>query len=131
MAALLATTAADKGRRTPVVVRTTPALSCRGVPRILRFRVTGATIAAEGSDMTQPTPNQAPTADCLSCARSTAPGTRLFSSRKPGVDKETGETGWLCYACQEGSAGLGAEQSIPVSGRYAVVPLGNTGMPGG
>ena len=80
--------------------------------------------------MTQGTPSHTPTADCLACGRSTAPGTPLFPSRKPGVDTVTGETGWLCYACQGGSAGLGNEQSIPASGRYAVVPLGNTGMPG-
>ena len=80
--------------------------------------------------MTQTTPREPGSADCLACGRSTAPGTKLFASRKPGVDNATGATGWLCYSCQEGSAALGADQSIPVSGRYAVVPLGNTGMPG-
>jgi hypothetical protein len=61
----------------------------------------------------------------MACGRSTAPGTALFSSRKRAVDKATGETGWLCYSCQEGSAALGAEQSIPLSGRYVVIEIGS------
>jgi hypothetical protein len=80
--------------------------------------------------MTETTSRNEPAADCLACGRSTAAGTALFASRMHGVDRETGQTGWLCYACQEGSAAPRGDQSIPVSGRYAVVPLGNTGMPG-
>jgi hypothetical protein len=57
---------------------------------------------------------------CLSCGRDTAPGTRLFSSRKRAVDKTSGAEGVLCEACQPGSAGLGAEQTTPQSGRYIV-----------
>jgi hypothetical protein len=63
---------------------------------------------------------------CMSCGRDTAPGTRLFGSRKRGVDRETGAEGRLCLACQPGSAAPGAEQTIPVAGRFAVVD-----MPGG
>jgi hypothetical protein len=66
---------------------------------------------------------------CLSCGRDTAAGTELFASRKRGLDRQTGAEGHLCYACQPGSASGGAEQSIPVSGRYAVVDIG--GIPQG
>ena len=66
---------------------------------------------------------------CLSCGRNTAAGTDLFASRKRGLDRQTTVEGYLCYACQQGSATLGAEQSIPVSGRYAVVDIG--GIPQG
>ena len=67
--------------------------------------------------------------DCLSCGRDTAAGTELFASRKRGLDRQTSAQGYLCYACQPGSASGGAEQSIPVSGRYAVVDIG--GIPQG
>lgn len=66
---------------------------------------------------------------CLSCGRDTAAGTELFASRKRGLDRQTGAEGYLCYACQPGSASGGAEQWIPVSGRYAVVDIG--GIPQG
>ena len=57
---------------------------------------------------------------CMACGRNTAPGTPLFSSRKRAVDSVTGVEGVLCEACQPGSAGLGAEQETPQSGRYIV-----------
>jgi hypothetical protein len=60
---------------------------------------------------------------CISCGTDTAPGTRRFSSRRRGRDTHTGTEGFLCYACQVGSAGPGAEQEIPLSGRYAVIDL--------
>lgn len=60
---------------------------------------------------------------CLSCGSDTAAGTRRFSSRKRGRDTHTGTEGFLCHACQPGSAGPGAEQEIPLSGRYAVIDL--------
>lgn len=66
---------------------------------------------------------------CISCGRNTAPGSRLFASRKRGVDTLTGDAGFLCHACQPGSAKPGSEQSIPVSGRYVVVEIGS--MQGG
>jgi hypothetical protein len=66
---------------------------------------------------------------CLSCGRDTAAGTELFASRKRGLDRQTRAEGYLCYACQPGSASGGAEQSVPVSGRYAVVDIG--GIPQG
>ena len=65
---------------------------------------------------------------CLQCGRSTRPGTRLFSSRKRAIDKETGVEGVLCYACQPGSAGRGGENRVPLSGRYAVIDLPTTGL---
>jgi hypothetical protein len=58
---------------------------------------------------------------CLSCGRDTAAGTELFAARKRGVDRQTNVQGYLCYSCQPGSASLGAEGSLPLSGRYAVV----------
>ena len=58
---------------------------------------------------------------CLSCGRDTAAGSALFAARKRGLDRETNAHGYLCYACQEGTATLGAEQSIPLSGRYVVI----------
>ena len=61
---------------------------------------------------------------CISCGRNTAPGTPLFSARKRGRDVETGQEGFLCQACQPGSATIVPDQSIPVSGRYAVVEIG-------
>ena len=61
---------------------------------------------------------------CLSCGRDTAAGTELFASRKRGLDRQTNVEGYLCYSCQPGSASLGAEQSIPISGRYAVIDIG-------
>lgn len=63
------------------------------------------------------------TQPCISCGRDTAPGTRRFSSRKRGRDTHTGEEGFLCYACQPGSAALGAEHRIPLSGRYVVIDI--------
>ena len=58
---------------------------------------------------------------CLSCGRDTAPGTILFAARKPGVDTETGTRGFLCHACQPGSAGVADDRTAPLSGRYAVI----------
>ncbi len=66
---------------------------------------------------------------CLSCGRDTAAGTRLYASRKRGIDRETRVEGYLCYPCQPGTAALGAEQSIPLSGRYVVIDIPG-GMPG-
>lgn len=63
---------------------------------------------------------------CMSCGRDTAPGTRLFGSRNRGLDRDTGEEGFLCHACQAGSARPTADQEIPLSGRYVVID-----MPGG
>ena len=63
---------------------------------------------------------------CLSCGRDTKAGTSLFSGRKRGRDSLTGDDGFLCQACQPGSAGQGSTQSTPVSGRYVVID-----MPGG
>jgi hypothetical protein len=57
---------------------------------------------------------------CMSCGRDTAPGTILFSARKRARDTVSGADGFLCQACQPGSAGLGAKQETPVSGRYIV-----------
>ena len=68
-------------------------------------------------------------AHCLSCGRDTSAGTSLFASRKRGLDRERNVEGFLCYACQEGTATLGAEQSIPLSGRYVVIDLPG-GWPG-
>jgi hypothetical protein len=62
---------------------------------------------------------------CLSCGRDTAAGTNLFVSRKRGLDRERHVEGFLCYACQEGTATLGAEQSVPLSGRYVVIDIGS------
>ena len=66
---------------------------------------------------------------CLSCGRDTAVGSELFASRKRGIDRQTRADGYLCYSCQAGTASLGAEQSIPLSGRYAVIDIG--GIPHG
>ncbi len=66
---------------------------------------------------------------CISCGRNTAAGTREFSARKHGRDTQTGMEGFLCYACQHGSAGLGGDQRIPLSGRYVVIDLPG-GYPG-
>ena len=63
---------------------------------------------------------------CISCGRDTKAGTALFSGRKRGRDTLTGDEGFLCQACQVGSAAQGSTQSIPMSGRYAVID-----MPGG
>ena len=67
---------------------------------------------------------------CLSCGRDTAPGTQLFASRMRGLDREANIEGYLCYACQAGTAALGAEQSIPLSGRYVVVDFPGGGPAG-
>jgi hypothetical protein len=64
---------------------------------------------------------------CISCGRATRAGTDLFSARKRGRDTATGQEGFLCLACQAGSAGAGAEQSIPLSGRYVVIDLPQLG----
>jgi hypothetical protein len=58
---------------------------------------------------------------CLSCGRDTSAGTGLFASRKRGLDRERDVEGFLCYACQEGSAVAPADQTIPLSGRYVVI----------
>jgi hypothetical protein len=60
---------------------------------------------------------------CLSCGRNVAAGSFLFSARKRAVDQETGHEGFLCQACQAGSAKVTPDQEIPVSGRYAVIDL--------
>lgn len=62
---------------------------------------------------------------CISCGRNTAAGTELFSGRKPGRDMATAATGYLCEACQPGSAAVPPDQTIPLSGRYAVIDIGN------
>lgn len=67
---------------------------------------------------------------CISCGRDTSAGTTLFSARKRALDTQTGEMGVLCQACQPKSAGLGGEQTMPVSGRYVVDVVG-IGIPGG
>jgi hypothetical protein len=67
---------------------------------------------------------------CMSCGRDTAAGSPLFASRKRGLDREAHVEGYLCYACQAGTASLGAEQSIPLSGRYIVIDIPGA-MPGG
>ncbi len=63
---------------------------------------------------------------CISCQRDTRVGTRLFSARKRGRDIVTGEEGFLCHACQQGSAGPGAQSTAPLSGRYVVINLQNS-----
>jgi len=70
-------------------------------------------------------------ARCLSCGRDTAPGTPLFSARKRAVDTESGVEGVLCQACQAGSAGLGAEQTMPLSARYVVIDFPGGALQGG
>ena len=67
---------------------------------------------------------------CLSCGRDTAPGSELFASRKRGLDRQTKVDGYLCHSCQPGSASGGAEQSIPLSGRYVVIDMPGGGPPG-
>ncbi len=67
---------------------------------------------------------------CLSCGRDTRPGTALFSARKRGKDTESGIDGFLCQACQEGSAVVGPDQTFPLSGRYVVIDLSSSGGPG-
>jgi hypothetical protein len=62
---------------------------------------------------------------CLSCGRDTAPGRALFSARKRGRDTESGQEGFLCQACQEGSATVGSDQSVPLSGRYVLIEIGS------
>jgi len=68
---------------------------------------------------------------CMSCGRNTAPGTPLFSSRKRAIDSVTGSEGVLCQACQPGSAGLGGESKVPLSGRYVVIDFPGGGLPAG
>ncbi len=60
---------------------------------------------------------------CMSCGRDTSPGTRLFSARKRGLDTLSGDEGYLCQACQQGSAVVGPDQDIPPAGRYAVINM--------
>lgn len=60
---------------------------------------------------------------CLNCGRDTRAGTPLFSARKRALDTRTGVGGVICEACQPGSAGLGGEQTMPLSGRYVVIDL--------
>jgi hypothetical protein len=67
---------------------------------------------------------------CISCGRATGPGTVLFSARKGGRDTETGDDGFLCQACQPGSADIVPDQTIPVSGRYVVIDFPG-GLPAG
>ena len=67
---------------------------------------------------------------CISCGRDTKAGTALFSARKRGRDTLTRDEGFLCQACQAGSAGQGSQQTNPVSGRYAVIDMPG-GYPGG
>ena len=66
---------------------------------------------------------------CLSCGRDTAAGTKLFASRKRGLDRERNVEGFLCYACQEGTAVIVADRSFPLSGRYVVIDFPG-GLPG-
>jgi len=66
---------------------------------------------------------------CMSCGRDTRPGTRLFGARKRGRDTSTGDEGFLCQACQPGSAGPGSESTVPLSGRYVVIDFPG-GYPG-
>ena len=60
---------------------------------------------------------------CLSCGRDTAAGRKLFAARRRGLDRETNVEGYLCYACQEGTAVVVPDQSVPLSGRYVVIDL--------
>jgi len=68
---------------------------------------------------------------CMSCGRDTCPGTALFSARKRAFDTKGGVEGVLCQACQPGSAGLGGEQTTPLSGRYVVIDLPGGGPAAG
>jgi hypothetical protein len=65
----------------------------------------------------------------MSCGRDTHAGTPLFSARRRGRDTTSGEEGFLCHACQSGSAGPGGESTTPLSGRYVVIDLPG-GFPG-
>ncbi len=69
---------------------------------------------------------------CISCGRDTRAGGTLFSGRKRGRDTVSGEEGFLCHACQAGSAGPGGQSTVPLSGRYVVIDLpgGGPGMGG-
>ena len=60
---------------------------------------------------------------CMSCGRDTEAGTTLFSARKRGRDTSTDDEGFLCHVCQLGSAGLGGQSTVPLSGRYVVIDL--------
>ena len=66
---------------------------------------------------------------CISCGRPTQAGTALFSGRKRGRDTVTGDGGFLCQACQAGSAAPGSEQWVPLSGRYVVIDIPGGGTP--
>jgi hypothetical protein len=68
---------------------------------------------------------------CMSCGRDTAPGTVLFSARKRARDTRSDADGFLCQACQPGSAGLGGEQTMPLSGRYVVIEFPGGGPAAG
>jgi hypothetical protein len=67
---------------------------------------------------------------CLSCGRDTSAGTSLFASRKRGIDRERNVEGFLCSACQPGTAVVPPDQTIPVSGRFAVIDFPGGGPPG-
>ena len=67
---------------------------------------------------------------CMSCGRSTRPGTRLYSSRKRALDQRTSVQGVLCLACQPGSAAPGATNEVPLSGRYVVIDFPGGGPVG-
>lgn len=60
---------------------------------------------------------------CLSCGRDTAAGTKLFAARRRGLDRETKAEGFLCYACQDGTAVVAPDSAVPLSGRYVVIDL--------
>lgn len=64
---------------------------------------------------------------CISCGRDTRAGTTLFSARKRGKDTVSNDEGFLCQACQPGSAADGAKQWVPASGRYVVIDLPQLG----
>jgi hypothetical protein len=67
--------------------------------------------------------------DCISCGRSRRAGTDLFSARKRGRDTVTGKEGFLCRACQPGTAVIVPDQTTPLSGRDVVVDFPG-GYPG-
>jgi hypothetical protein len=67
--------------------------------------------------------------DCIACGRDTSAGTRLFPSRKRAIDRDTDREGYLCAVCQTGSAAIGSDQQVPLSGRYVVIDLPG-GYPG-
>ena len=62
---------------------------------------------------------------CLSCGRDTGAGTALCVGRKHGRNVKTRAEGYLCEACQPGSAAITPDQQVPLSGRYVVIDIGN------